>query len=283
METVQFDGLEIILARMTLSRSQRWDSSMLPGIWCGILAEGTIATSRSGFDNTWKPRTTINYSIDDPVIVEHVVPESCQLSAVFIRLPFERADAIAGPDARRVLAPRSADFRSWQDHRTASALAWQMLGCPLTGPARRLYLSGKALEVLSLIAQSDTADRTSASNADGVAPARASEIERIHAARALLLSSLSDPPNVPDLARSVGMNAHRLGELFRTVFGASVYAYVKAARLDHAKALLESGDTSVSQAAYSCGYHPAHFSTEFRKRFGVSPSACIGRTDPYSS
>lgn len=75
------------------------------------------------------------------------------------------------------------------------------------------------------------------------------------------------------------MNAHRLNELFRAIFGASVYAFVKEARLDHAKKLLESGDFSVSQAAYSCGYHPAHFSTEFRKRFGVSPSDYIVRNE----
>lgn len=279
METVQFDGLEIILSRMTLSEAQRWDSSMLPGIWCGILTEGTISTSRSGFDNTWTPRTVINYCLEDPVSIEHRVPQDCQLSAVFIRLPFERVDAIAGPGARTALAPPKTNYRSWSNHRPANALAWQMLGCPLVGPARRLYLSGKALELLSVVAQSDAMGRASPSGTDGVPSARAGEIERVHAARGMLLASLSDPPSVPDLARKVGMNAHRLGELFRALFGASVYAYVKAARLDHAKMLLEQGEMSVSQAAYSCGYHPAHFSTEFRKRFGVSPSTCVGRDE----
>lgn len=284
MEIVSFDGLEIILAKLSLSKAQRWDSSMQTGIWCGIVAEGTIATSRSGFDNTWQPKTAINYSIEQPVTIEHLAPQSCQLSAVFIRLPFERVDAIAGPDAKTVLAPAHADFRAWRDHRAASALAWQMLGCPLTGPARRLYLSGKALEILSVIAQSDTPGQTTAASSIDCAPtARASEIERVHAARALLLASLSDPPSVPDLARAVGLNAHRLSELFRSLFGASVYAYAKGARLDQAKLLLESGETSVSQAAYSCGYHPAHFSTEFRRRFGISPSACIGRNHPGTS
>lgn len=276
METVELDGLEIILARMTLAEAQRWESSMLPGIWCGILAEGTIATSRSGLDNTWKPKTAINYSIEAPVTVEHVVPEACQLSAVFIRLTFDRVDAIVGPGAGTTLAPQKAGYRAWHDHRAASALAWQMLGCPLAGASRRLYLSGKALEVLSLIARSDVPGDRKGAGADPTSPVRAGEIERVHAARARLLSSLSDPPSVPDLARSVGMNAHRLGEVFRAEFGTSVYAYVKAARLDYAKMLLESGGMSVSQAAYSCGYHPAHFSTEFRKRFGISPSTYIG-------
>lgn len=275
METVELDGLEIILARMTLSRAERWESAISPGIWCGVLAEGTIATTRSGFDKTWGPKTALNYSIDDPVTVEHVVPQSCQLSAVFLRLPFERAEAIAGDQAHAVLAPPKSEYRAWQDHRAASALAWQMLGCPLVGPARRLYLSGKALEVLSIIAQSVAAEHTDS-------PARAGEVERVHAARASLLSSLSDPPSVPELARSVGMNAHRLNALFKAMFGTSVYAYVKAARLDHAKTLLEAGEMSVSQAAYSCGYHPAHFSTEFRKRFGMSPSLCLGRKTPTS-
>ncbi|HEY0292882.1 MAG TPA: helix-turn-helix transcriptional regulator, partial [Hansschlegelia sp.] len=61
--------------------------------------------------------------------------------------------------------------------------------------------------------------------------------------------------------------------LFKTHFGATVYAYLKAARLDHARLMLESGGATVSQVAYRYGYQPAHFSTEFRRRFGTSPGA----------
>lgn len=277
METLSLDGLDITLAKMALSQSQKWDSSMLPGVWCGILVEGTIATSRHGFDNTWSPRTAINYCVEEPVQVEHRAPLSCHLSAVFVRIPMERVEAIAGHEGVEALTPQDEYFRAWRNQRTACALAWQMLGCPLTGPARRFYLSGKALEILSAIAEIGSSE---ASAAKGVVPARASEIERVHAARAMLLAALNDPPSVPALARSVGMNAHRMSELFKTVFGASVYAFVKAARLDHARLLLESGEVTVSQAAYTCGYHPAHFSTEFRKRFGMPPSAVLGRTHP---
>lgn len=269
MEMVSFDGLEITLAKLALSESQRWDSTMPAGIWCGILAEGTIATSREGAQNTWAPRTALNYSVENALTIEHLAPRSCQLSAVFIRIPFDYMSVITGPDGDALLAPRNSDFRSWTEHRTASALACQMLGCQLTGSARRLYLSGKSLEILSAISQSISSERA---RGTGGTPPRAGEIERVHEARALLLAALDDPPSVPALAKAVGLNAHRLNELFKSVLGTSVYAYAKAARLDHARLLLESGEITVSQAAYGSGYHPAHFSTEFRKRFGFSPS-----------
>ncbi|MEZ0219098.1 MAG: helix-turn-helix domain-containing protein [Tardiphaga sp.] len=272
MEMVSFDGFEVTLAQLSLSEAERWDSTMPAGIWCGVLTEGSIATARAGSNNTWVPRTVINYGVEAPMTVEHVVPQSCQLSAVFIRIPLDRIDAIAGPDGGRLLAPTNSDFRVWHDHGQASALAWQMLGSPLSGSARRLYLSGKALEILSTVSQSVSADQAGQTRAVGASP-RANEIERVHEARALILAALSDPPSVPQLAKSVGLNAHRLGELFKLVFGMSVYAYAKAARLDQARLLLEAGEITVSQAAYGSGYHPAHFSTEFRKRFGFSPSA----------
>jgi AraC family transcriptional activator of pyochelin receptor len=56
-----------------------------------------------------------------------------------------------------------------------------------------------------------------------------------------------------------------------------VYAFVKSRRLDEARYLLEAGETSISGVAQGMGYHPAHFATEFRKRFGVSPTEVIGK------
>jgi AraC family transcriptional activator of pyochelin receptor len=41
--------------------------------------------------------------------------------------------------------------------------------------------------------------------------------------------------------------------------------------------MLEAGETGIAQVAYALGYQPAHFTTEFRKRYGVTPSALIGR------
>lgn len=273
METVVFDGLEVTLACMTLTGSERWQTLMPSGVWCGIVAEGTIATTRAGRDDTWRARTTINCLLDDVQPVDHRSLAACQLSAVFIRVPFERLETLVGAAAGSLSPRGSAPIRSWHDHRAATAIAWQMLGCPLSGPARGLYISAKSLEILSLVTDRAIAEATTRPGGNSL-PGNASEVERTHAARAILLSELADVPTVPELGRRVGLNARRLSELFKIHFGTTVYAYAKGARLDHAKLMLESGEITVAQAAYSSGYNPAHFSAEFRKRFGCSPSTC---------
>ncbi|WP_413535129.1 helix-turn-helix domain-containing protein [Rahnella inusitata] len=47
-------------------------------------------------------------------------------------------------------------------------------------------------------------------------------------------------------------------------------------RLDTAWHMLNSGEVSVSTAAYHVGYTPAHFSVAFRKKLGVSPKSLRG-------
>jgi AraC family transcriptional activator of pyochelin receptor len=37
--------------------------------------------------------------------------------------------------------------------------------------------------------------------------------------------------------------------------------------------MIASGEASVAVAAFRVGYSPAHFSSAFRKRFGIPPSA----------
>ncbi|KAF0866097.1 AraC family transcriptional regulator [Pseudomonas sp. LD120] len=151
------------------------------------------------------------------------------------------------------------------------ALAQQIATCPLQGPTRSFYLGGKALELTALGVEGLLAHSESRPQQDS--PGNASDIERIHAARDLLLRSLQASPSLSELSRQVGLNPRKLTAGFRQVFGTSVYAYLQEQRLGEAYRLLASGETNVSSAAYRVGYSPAHFSTAFRKRFGVSPKS----------
>ncbi len=145
------------------------------------------------------------------------------------------------------------------------ALCRQILACPLQGPARNFYLAGKGLELAGL-AIDGLAGRGEAENRLATA-----DIERIHAARGLLLATLQDPPSLAALARAVGLNPRKLTRCYRQVFGTTVYADLQEQRLQAAFRLLAGAETSVSAAAYAVGYSPAHFSVAFRKRFGVAP------------
>ncbi|WP_347900785.1 AraC family transcriptional regulator [Pseudomonas purpurea] len=155
--------------------------------------------------------------------------------------------------------------------KSLQALAQQIFTCPLQGPTRSFYLGGKALELTALGVEGILAQTESRPVQEQ--HVSCADIERIHAARDLLLSSLQASPSLTELSRQVGLNPRKLTAGFRQVFGTSVYAYLQEQRLSEAYRLLASGETNVSCAAYRVGYSPAHFSTAFRKRFGVSPKA----------
>ncbi|WIX32332.1 AraC family transcriptional regulator [Salinicola sp. JS01] len=152
--------------------------------------------------------------------------------------------------------------------RAMQALASQIDTCQMVGPARDLYLGGKALEMAAVSAQFLSGESPSSAGQR----ITCGEVERVHAARDILIGALQDPPSLDTLARRVGTNPRKLTAGFRKVFGTSVFAYLQEYRLREAHRMLCDEEMNVSTVAYRVGYSPAHFSIAFRKRYGVSPS-----------
>lgn len=136
------------------------------------------------------------------------------------------------------------------------------------GGLERLYLQGKALELLSL-----QCGAMGALCADQETIG-AREMARLRDARERLLTDLGNPPSLEALAASVGLTPRRLNRGFRIVFGTTVYDYLREARMDEAKRLLECGaEMPLKQLAWAVGYaQTSNFVTAFRRRFGVSPA-----------
>ncbi|MCU0490390.1 MAG: AraC family transcriptional regulator [Chloroflexaceae bacterium] len=146
----------------------------------------------------------------------------------------------------------------------------QLLQCPFTGLARQLYLEGKALELTALYA---AAQQAAAQQRPGLA-LRPDDVERIHAARDLLLQQMEAPPTLATLARQVGLNDCKLKAGFKQVFGTTVFGYLHTHRMEQAHRLLLEGQQSVLEVALSVGYAcPSRFTAAFRRQFGVLPSA----------
>ena len=79
--------------------------------------------------------------------------------------------------------------------------------------------------------------------------------------------------NVSYLASLCGVSEVYFRKLFFNCFGVSPKEYMIQRRIEYAKTMLTSGDFSVSTVATLCGYaEPCHFSREFTKRVGISPS-----------
>ena len=210
---------------------------------------------------------------DTPFDVSHRYAARQTLQYLSVRLPMdalhETFGAELGPLAQRI-APAARHATATANGRAGKALqalGRQIMLCPLDGPLRQLYLSGKALELTAAVMDGLAGARTPAAAAPGTRQLRC-----LQQARDILLQRLHAPPTLPELARLAGTNASTLSQGFRQLYGTSVFAYVRQQRLELAYRMLASGNISVADAAHACGYTDSHFSKVFRQRYGVSPS-----------
>lgn len=149
------------------------------------------------------------------------------------------------------------------------AAVHQILNCPYALPLKRVYLEGKALELIShtmidLI--------PSSSDEAGYGELQPEDLERIHQAEKVLTQNLDEPPTLSELARCVGLNKNKLNRGFHQIFGTSAYNHLRVLRLEKARDLLETRQKSVTETAFDVGYnHQQNFSRAFKNYFGTTP------------
>lgn len=75
------------------------------------------------------------------------------------------------------------------------------------------------------------------------------------------------------LASMCKMTPEYFRKLFRNFYGDSPLVYINKLKMLHAKELIDSGLYSITEAALSSGYSDiSHFSREFKKHYGISPT-----------
>lgn len=145
----------------------------------------------------------------------------------------------------------------------------QLTNGPLPNTLRQLFLKAKILELLALQLDQFTRNEMAAE-----VPAEPPEYDQLIAVRQLLETQFDNPPTLAELSRQVGLNEFTLKKRFKEVFGETIYGWVLNYRLQYAYQLLQSQQLPVGEVAYRVGYqHPAHFSTAFKKKFGVTPGS----------
>jgi AraC-like DNA-binding protein len=103
-------------------------------------------------------------------------------------------------------------------------------------------------------------------------PIHKDDIEKLFLIRTAILADLAVPPELPQLAKMAGFGETKMKELFKQVFGDSIYNYYQKARMDEAAFLLKHGGLSVSETGYSLGFaNLSHFSRLFEKYYGLKP------------
>nr|WP_297356613.1 AraC family transcriptional regulator [uncultured Caldimonas sp.] len=95
---------------------------------------------------------------------------------------------------------------------------------------------------------------------------------RVETLRRLLQADAAVPPDLPVLAREMGLSREHVHRLFRRAVGMAPGHYARLARISRAKAMLRDGHMP-AEVAVVCGFaDQAHFSRWFRRCFGVAPS-----------
>lgn len=102
---------------------------------------------------------------------------------------------------------------------------------------------------------------------DGLPPAVARTV-------AALRGGLARRWRVADIAAEAGVSPSQLHRLFRAAFGVTPRAWLRAERINSAKALLIAPGAPVAAVAEAVGYaDPFHFSRDFKALTGRSPRA----------
>lgn len=96
----------------------------------------------------------------------------------------------------------------------------------------------------------------------------------IRKAVAYLQTHLEEKIQLSELARELHLSERNFRKRFTEEMGVSPKAYLQTARLQRARELLRAGEQSVSAISEAVGYYSQfQFSRDFKKEFGLSPSA----------
>jgi transcriptional regulator GlxA family with amidase domain len=95
---------------------------------------------------------------------------------------------------------------------------------------------------------------------------------RVRQAAHFVEQRIDNPPTLDAIARYVGVGRRQLERAFHDTLGLSPMAFLRSLRLEYGSWLLLNNPRSITQIALDCGFSDgAHFSRDFRARFGVSP------------
>ncbi|MES1205359.1 MAG: AraC family transcriptional regulator [Pseudomonadota bacterium] len=98
------------------------------------------------------------------------------------------------------------------------------------------------------------------------------DAQRILQAMQYLRENYAEKLRVDEVARRVAMSPSHFAHRFRAVARITPMRFLRQVRLDHARERLVSG-ARVSEVAMEVGFEsPAHFTREFNRKFGFTPS-----------
>ncbi len=191
----------------------------------------------------------------------------------FLRITAGANDVLKrfGDDVMRGKTVALSDNNLYMDINMVNAIN-AVVNCKYQDELKKMFLLSKSIELLVLQAEAHNAFHNSTT------PYLKTEYdkERVIYAREYLIQHLDMPPGLSDLAKIAGINEYKLKKGFKELFGNTVFGYLAETRLELAKTDLLEKNKTASEIAFELGYSSVqHFSTAFKKKFGVSPTRCV--------
>lgn len=98
------------------------------------------------------------------------------------------------------------------------------------------------------------------------------DIEHLNKARELIDKDVSRHFTILEIARQVGLSESKLTRGFKLLYKMGLFEFLKNARLEKGKYLIENTDKSMKEISKSLGYkYRNSFSLAFKKKFGIAP------------
>lgn len=250
--------------------------SVEPSLICGILIAGDAQAMVIG------ERHRVVKSLHCPVLAGYGTRNSCRWipsrsgrssSADFMIKPsfFDRFASDLADDGLSALQEFLAgEFRCETLARSPNLVnhARMTLDHPYNGQLGALFLESNTLFLIAEVAAQLSRQRKL------VAAIGKRHYDRVMAARDILDATMVSPPTTLDLARRVGVNITTLQANFKTVFGTTIFGYVREQRLAMGRLLLTEHGLSVADAGRKVGFSNASaFATAYKKLFGHPPTA----------
>jgi AraC-like DNA-binding protein len=194
----------------------------------------------------------------------------------FAVAPELAAEVVRGCDPHAAERPETtfrfdhgpSDAASYYEHRLTLRRATD------AGLADALLVEEAAMRLLACLVRNVYALRTGgAARSRSPRPLRPAQRDLVDAARRKLAENLADPQSLEGVARAVNSSAFNLCRLFKRGTGLSLHAYRNQLRLRRSLDLIEERSADLTSVALDLGYSShSHFSHEFRRAFGWSPS-----------
>jgi AraC-like DNA-binding protein len=210
-----------------------------------------------------------NTQLDLPINLE-LGPKTWMISVImsirkFHSLFSKEADYI------HFLSAENRDKKYYSQETVSPAIALilsQVMNYNLHPSIKTLYLRAKVYELMALYF-----NRSEEYDMDQC-PFLADEenVRRIRMAKEIIISRMSEPPTLNELAEEIGLSLKKLKEGFKQVYGDSVYGFLFDYKMEYARKILETNQYNVNEVGLKVGYSTAsHFIAAFKKKFGTTP------------